>query len=100
MAHIVAEPCFDCKYTDCVVVCPVDCFYEGAQMLYIHPEECIDCEACVPECPVEAIFHETTVPAQWTQYVQLNAERAAALKQSGGNITQRQEPKKGAGCRG
>ena len=48
MAHIVAEPCFDCKYTDCVVVCPVDCFYEGDQMLYIHPEECIDCEACVP----------------------------------------------------
>ena len=62
MAHIVAEPCFDCKYTDCVVVCPVDCFYEGAQMLYIHPEECIDCEACVPECPVEAIFHEDNLP--------------------------------------
>ena len=56
MAHVVAEPCFDCKYTDCVVVCPVDCFYEGPQMLYIHPEECIDCGACLPECPVDAIL--------------------------------------------
>ena len=51
MTHVVAQPCFACKYTDCVVVCPVECFYEGEQMLYIHPEECIDCEACVPECP-------------------------------------------------
>lgn len=50
------------KYTDCVVVCPVECFYEGQQMLYIHPEECIDCEACVPECPVEAIFEESNDP--------------------------------------
>ena len=58
MTHVVAEPCFACKYTDCVVVCPVECFYEGEKMLYIHPDECIDCEACVPECPVEAIFHE------------------------------------------
>ena len=48
MTHVVAEPCFACKYTDCVVVCPVECFYEGEQMVYIHPDECIDCEACVP----------------------------------------------------
>ena len=68
MAHIVAEPCFDCKYTDCVVVCPVDCFYEGAQMFYIHPDECIDCEACVPECPVEAIFHEDNLPDEWKDF--------------------------------
>ena len=74
MAHIVAEPCFDCKYTDCVVVCPVDCFYEGAQMLYIHPDECIDCEACVPECPVEAIFHEDNLPDEWKEFTALNAE--------------------------
>ena len=74
MPHIVAEPCFNCKYTDCVVVCPVECFYEGESMLYIHPEECIDCEACVPECPVEAIFHEDNLPAEWKPYVQLNAE--------------------------
>ena len=59
MTHVVAEPCFACKYTDCVVVCPVECFYEGDQMVYIHPDECIDCEACVPECPVEAILSDT-----------------------------------------
>jgi ferredoxin len=76
MAHVVAEPCFDCKYTDCVVVCPVDCFYEGAQMLYIHPDECIDCEACVPECPVEAIFHEDNLPEEWKDFTALNAEQA------------------------
>ena len=79
MAHIVAEPCFDCKYTDCVVVCPVDCFYEGAQMLYIHPEECIDCEACVPECPVEAIFHEDNLPDEWKEFTALNAEDVAPV---------------------
>ena len=49
MTHVVCEPCFGCKYTDCVVVCPVECFYEGEKILYIHPDECIDCEACVPE---------------------------------------------------
>src|SRR5262245_4940686 len=74
MAHVVAEPCFDCKYTDCVVVCPVDCFYEGPQMLYIHPEECIDCEACVPECPAEAIFHEDNLPEERKEFKTLNDE--------------------------
>ncbi len=74
MTHVVAEPCFNCKYTDCVVVCPVECFYEGESMLYIHPDECIDCEACVPECPVEAIFHEDNLPDEWTDYTALNAE--------------------------
>ena len=101
MSHVVAEPCFDCKYTDCVVVCPVDCFYEGAQMLYIHPEECIDCEACVPECPVEAIFSEPNVPSQWTSYVQLNKDKAEALKAAGGDahITEKHDPKEGPGCK-
>ena len=74
MTHIVAEPCFNCKYTDCVTVCPVECFYEGESILYIHPEECIDCEACVPECPVEAIFHEDNLPEEWFDYTALNAE--------------------------
>jgi ferredoxin len=69
-------------------------------MLYIDPADCIDCGACVPECPVEAIFQDTNVPGRWVQYVELNAERAAALKAGGGNITERQEPKKGPGCRG
>jgi ferredoxin len=67
-------------------------------MLYIDPVNCIDCEACVPECPVEAIFHDSNVPAPWTQFVQLNAERAAALKASGANITERQTPKEGPEC--
>lgn len=76
MTHVVAEPCFNCKYTDCVVVCPVECFYEGEAILFIHPEECIDCEACVPECPVAAIFHEDNLPAEWADYTALNAEMA------------------------
>ncbi len=100
MAYVVCEPCHDCKYTDCVVVCPVDCFYQDDAMLYIDPLECIDCGACVPECPVEAIFADNDVPVKWTSYIQLNAERVLALKESGGNLTQRQEPKKGPGCRG
>src|SRR5439155_24275326 len=76
MTHTVAEPCFDCKYTDCVVVCPVECFYEGEQLLYIHPEECIDCEACVPECPVEAIFHQDNLRDEWEEFTELNVEMA------------------------
>lgn len=76
MTHVVAQPCDGCRYTDCVVVCPVECFYEGEKMLYIHPEECIDCEACVPECPVEAIFHEDNLPEEWTSYLALNAEQS------------------------
>lgn len=74
MTHVVAEPCLGCRYTDCVVVCPVECFYEGEQMLYIHPDECIDCEACVPECPVEAIYQEDNLPEKWASYKALNAE--------------------------
>jgi ferredoxin len=100
MSYVVCEPCYDCKYTDCVVVCPVECFYQDEKMLYIDPTECIDCEGCVPECPVEAIFHETTVPARWTEFIQLNAERVRELKERGGHITERQEAREGPGCRG
>ena len=99
MAHVVCEPCRDCKYTDCVVVCPCDCFYQDDAQLYIHPDECIDCVACVPECPVEAIFQEADVPHGWVQFVQLNAERAADLKAAGNPITERQTPTEGPGCR-
>jgi ferredoxin len=99
MAYVVCEPCRDCKYTDCVVVCPCDCFYQDEMQLYIDPDACIDCEACVPECPVEAIFHDTTVPAPWARFIQLNAERVSALKANGGNITDRLEPKRGPTCR-
>ena len=99
MAHVVCEPCRDCKYTDCVVVCPVDCFYQDDAMLYIDPVECICCGACVPECPVEAIFPDIEVPSQWTDCIALNAERSAALKEAGtGNITEKQDAKEGPGC--
>jgi len=98
MTHTVCEPCNDCKYTDCVAVCPVECFYHDDMMLYIDPNDCIDCEACVPECPVEAIFAEANVPAQWTSYTPLNAERSAALKETG-HITEKQDPKEGPGCK-
>ena len=74
MAHVVTSPCFGCKYTDCVVVCPVDAFREGEQMLYIDPETCIDCGLCVPECPVEAIFLGEDVPAGQREFIALNAE--------------------------
>jgi ferredoxin len=76
MAYVVAEPCIKCKYTDCVAVCPVDCFHEGENFLVIDPEECIDCGACVPECPVGAIFEEDDVPAKWADYIELNANLA------------------------
>ncbi len=99
MTYVVCEPCRDCKYTDCVVVCPCDCFYQDNLQLYIDPEECIDCGACVPECPVEAIFRETDIPSPWVQFTQLNAERVTALKRSGGQITEKQEPRQGPGCR-
>ena len=77
MAYVVTAPCVGCKYTDCVTVCPCDCFREGNQMLYIDPVECIDCDACLHECPVDAIFPEADVPEQWREYVELNAEMAA-----------------------
>jgi ferredoxin len=67
MTHVVAEPCVNCKFTDCVEVCPVDCFYEGENFLVIHPEECIDCGVCEPECPVDAIKPDTqdTPDGKW-----------------------------------
>jgi ferredoxin len=77
MAYVVTAPCFGCKYTDCVVVCPCECFHEGEKMLYIDPEECIDCNACLPECPVEAIYPEQDVPDQWRDFIALNAQMAA-----------------------
>lgn len=98
MTYVVCEPCRDCKYTDCVVVCPMDCFYQDERMLYIDPDECIDCGACAPECPVEAIYRETDVPAQWQSFIAVNAERVASLKPNRGHITERQEPLLAPGC--
>jgi ferredoxin len=87
MTYVVAEPCIKCKYTDCVDVCPVDCFYEGENFLVIHPDECIDCGACVPECPTEAIFDEQELPAKWAEYVEINARLALEWP----NITARKD---------
>ena len=74
MAYVICEPCVDVKDTACVAVCPVDCIYEfdGENMLYIEPDECIDCDACVPECPVEAIDPLAEVPGQWQSYIEIN----------------------------
>ncbi len=74
MAYVIAEPCIKCRYTDCVEVCPVNCFYEGANFLAIHPAECIDCGACEPVCPTKAIFAEDDLPAKWADYKGINAE--------------------------
>ena len=74
MAYIVIDNCTDCMFTDCVTVCPVNCFYGSANMMYIHPDECIDCGACVPECPVEAIFAEADVPEDKTEWTAKNAD--------------------------
>jgi len=76
MTYVVAESCIKCKYTDCVEVCPVDCFYEGPNFLVIHPDECIDCGVCEPECPVEAIFSEDDLPEDQQRFLELNAELA------------------------
>ncbi|MFO1436002.1 MAG: ferredoxin FdxA [Gammaproteobacteria bacterium] len=78
MAFVVTEACIKCKYTDCVEVCPVDCFHEGPNMLVIDPDECIDCTLCEPECPVNAICSEDDVPSDQQQFVALNAELAKA----------------------
>lgn len=79
MTFVVTGNCLRCRYTDCVVVCPVDCFHGDATMLYIDPVACIDCGACLPECPVEAIYDEGSVPADEAHWLALNAERAPAL---------------------
>ena len=76
MTFIVGENCIKCKHTDCVEVCPVDCFYEGPNMLVIHPDECIDCALCEPECPVDAIFADDEVPEDQVPFIELNAELA------------------------
>jgi ferredoxin len=74
MTYVVTENCIRCKYTDCVEVCPVDCFHEGPNFLVIDPDECIDCTLCVPECPVNAIFAEDDLPDDQKQFTAINAE--------------------------
>ena len=83
MTFVVTESCIRCKYTDCVEVCPVDCFYEGPNFLVINPDECMDCALCEPECPVNAIYSEDELPEGQQQFLQINAD----LAQNWPNIT-------------
>jgi len=85
MPYVVTESCIRCKYTDCVEVCPVDCFYEGANMLVIHPDECIDCGVCEPECPAEAILPDTDANAE--KWLEMNREYATVWP----NITRKKD---------
>ena len=77
MPHIVAEPCINCRHTNCVSVCPVNCFHEGRNSLVIDPKECIDCGLCVRECPVKAIFEDANLPSKWNEYIELNRKYAS-----------------------
>ncbi len=88
MTHVVCEPCFGCKYTDCVVVCPVECFYEGEKILYIHRMSASTAKPACPSVPVEAIFHEDNVPEEWKPFIELNAEMAPQCPV----ITEKKEP--------
>jgi ferredoxin len=88
MTYVVTESCIKCKYTDCVEVCPVDCFYEGPEFLVIHPDECIDCGLCEPECPIEAIFADDELPKDQIEFIEINAKLADVYE----NITEASEP--------
>ena len=77
MTYVIVESCIKCKYTDCVEICPVDCFHEGPNYLVIDPEECIDCSLCEPECPVDAIMSDNDVPEEQLHFLKLNADLSA-----------------------
>ena len=87
MAFIVTESCIECKHTDCVEVCPVDCFYEGENFLVINPDECIDCGLCEPECPVDAIFSEAELPPDQIPFIEINEK----FSQEWPNISEKKE---------
>lgn len=88
MTFVVTDNCRDCRFTDCVTVCPVDCFYGDNFMLYIEPDECIDCGACAPCCPVEAIFYKDDLPDDKRNWLAINASKASTLK----NIIEKEKP--------
>lgn len=88
MTYVVTENCIKCKLTDCVEVCPVDCFHEGPNMLVINPDECIDCGLCIPECPINAIYEEDDLPEEQVVFLKLNAE----LSQDWPVITEQKDP--------
>jgi ferredoxin len=88
MPHVVTDNCLDCRFTDCVAVCPVECFHVGARRLYIDPDVCIDCSACIPECPVQAIYDSIDMPAEYEKWTEINAKRSKELPV----IDSKQEP--------
>ena len=90
MSFIIGAACVDCKDTKCVEVCPVDCFFEGPNMLYIDPDECIDCALCEPECPVDAIFSEDEVPSNQIAFIEIDARGAELYRDA--NIVETKEP--------
>jgi ferredoxin len=92
MAFVVCEPCVRCKYTQCVAVCPAECFHEGENFLVIDPERCIDCDACLPECPAGAIYRGGEVPEKWVEYVELNERFSKVWPQ----LTEKKDPLPGA----
>ena len=97
MAYVVTQNCEKCKFTDCVAVCPADCFYELDEILVIDPEECVDCDKCVPACPVSAIYSDEDVPPEMQHYIEYNAKEAARLIDEGAEpITEQQDPMDGA----
>lgn len=93
MPHVVTNKCVDCKFTDCVEVCPVACFYELQNQVAIHPDDCIDCKACVEVCPIEAIYADQDVPPEFIANIEFNAVEARMIKDSGvPAITAKKEP--------
>ena len=84
MTYVIAQPCVDVKDKACIEECPVDCIYEGRRSLYIHPDECVDCGACEPVCPVEAIFYEDDTPPEWKDYYAANVDFFDDLGSPGG----------------
>ena len=97
MTHVVIDNCVDCKFTDCVMVCPVDCFYPIGNQLVIDPEECIDCSACIAECPVEAIYAEDELPDDKMKYIEQNLVEAERVKNEGVEpIVDQEDPLPGA----
>ncbi|MFJ1706265.1 ferredoxin [Kitasatospora sp. NPDC088346] len=85
MTFVIAQPCVDVKDKACLEACPVDCIYQGQRMLYVHPDECIDCGACEPVCPVEAIYFEDDTPQPWRPFNTANAEFFTDLGSPGGS---------------
>jgi ferredoxin len=93
MTFVVTDNCQKCRFTDCVSVCPVDCFYGDEEQLYINPDECIDCGACEPECPVDAIYDEARLPKDKEHWIAINAQKSASGLS---NVTQKQPAYPGA----